>query len=68
MTSCKNIRCVKPDELKMRDEARFLGRAGPISKFVCSINQTSNGIKACLVSEYKSGYMFNMYVYTGKSC
>ena len=44
MTSRKNIGCVKPDE-KMRDEARFLGRAGPLSKFVCPINQTSMASK-----------------------
>lgn len=45
MTSCRNIGCVKPDELKMRDEARFLGRAGPLSNFVCPVNQISMASK-----------------------
>jgi len=45
MTSCKNIGCVKRDELKVTEEARFLGRAGPLPKFVYSINQTSMASK-----------------------
>ena len=45
MTSPKNIGCVKRDELKMRDGARFLGWAGPLSMFVFPINQTSMASK-----------------------